>query len=72
MKIEKCKNPTKCWNWIEFIFTKRIRFTIYFSWKLCLDFHIGINLYGIFMSFVSFSFHFDWYYKTTEEILNIK
>lgn len=71
MKIEKCKHPTKYWTWVEFIFTKRIRFTIYFSWKWCLDFHIGINFRGVFLSFSPFSFHFDWYYLTTEKILNV-
>ena len=71
MKIEKCAYPTKCWNWISFVFTKRIIFTTYFSWKWCLDFHIGINFHGIFISFAPFSFHFDWYHKTNEEILGI-
>lgn len=71
MKIERCKLPTKYWNWITFSFTKRIKFTIYFSWKWCLDFQIGINLHGVFISFSPFSFHFDWYYRTTKEILGI-
>lgn len=69
MKIKKCNVPTKDWNWVEFIFTKRIRFTVYFSWKWCIDFHIGISLRGIFLSLSPISFHFDWYYLTTEEIL---
>ena len=69
MKIEKCKHPTRYWNWITFIFTKRVQFTTYFSWKWCLDFHIGTSFYGAFISLAPISFHFDWYYRTTKEIL---
>ena len=69
MKIKRCKHPTKTWDWIHFIFTERVRFTVYFSWIWCLEFHIGISLHGIFLDITPISLHFDWYYKTTKELL---
>ena len=67
MNIEKCRRGDRYFNWVSFIFTKRIRLTAYWNWPRGLNCQFVLNWRGISLSIDPFSLHFDWYYKTTEE-----